>query len=343
MSLQLMKERIKQSGTSLYEEQIQDAQDILNYGFQDDVSYNPNIVSYKTKNKIPIKMYNQKFSSSYGITTNFLTTNNKKIELGNLLYDTAKNEYWLCIESYNVSNIHNEGKLGKCSRFLKWQDENGLFQETPIIVTPTSKYNNGESSTNIIQLGSDQLLLFMQLNEDTVKLDRGTKFFIDENKLQPSVYELTRIDTALYTYMGKGVLSMIVTECAYSPTDKELELGVCNYKKVNTTLLPQTKPDETAFSINATISGNKNLKCGFTRTYTVNFTDESGNKINWEDVNFDWNVLSNFDIEQTLDRNTIKLLVEDESLINSAFLLQIKLTNSPTVLAEIEVAVVEGF
>ena len=33
-----MKERIKQSGTSLYDEQIKDAQDILAYGFQDDVS-----------------------------------------------------------------------------------------------------------------------------------------------------------------------------------------------------------------------------------------------------------------------------------------------------------------
>lgn len=50
MSFQLMKERIKQSGTTLYHEQINDAQDILEYGFCDDVSYNPNIVFYKTSN-----------------------------------------------------------------------------------------------------------------------------------------------------------------------------------------------------------------------------------------------------------------------------------------------------
>ena len=35
-----MKERIKQSGTTLYDEQIKDARDILEYGFYDDATYN---------------------------------------------------------------------------------------------------------------------------------------------------------------------------------------------------------------------------------------------------------------------------------------------------------------
>ena len=158
MSLLLMKERIKQSGSTLYDEQIKDAQDILAYGFQDDVSYNPNIVTYQTNNKVPIKIYDQKYSASYGSTAKFLSPHNYPIELGQLLYDTKKDNYWLCIETYDVSGIHCEGKLGKCGRLLKWQDENRAIKETPVIVTSASKYNNGEDGSYVVQLGSDQLL-----------------------------------------------------------------------------------------------------------------------------------------------------------------------------------------
>ncbi|KAI4445117.1 hypothetical protein C823_007624 [Eubacterium plexicaudatum ASF492] len=90
MSFELMKKRIMQSGTTLYNEQIKDAQDILKYGFYDDVSYNPNIVSYNSNNEIPIKIYDQKFSASYGVTAKYLTMHNNFIELGQLLYDNKK-------------------------------------------------------------------------------------------------------------------------------------------------------------------------------------------------------------------------------------------------------------
>lgn len=337
-----MKERIKQSGATLYDEQIKDAQDILAYGFQDDVSYNPNIVAYRTDDKIPIKMYDQKYSATYGITAKFLSPHDYPIELGQLLYDNKKNAYWLCVESYDVSSIHFEGKLGKCGRFLKWQDENGVIQETPIIVTSAAKYNNGEEGSAVIKLGSDQLMLFMQLNEDTVKLDREMKFFIDENKSDPSVYELTRTDTALYTYMGIGFLSIVVTECAYTPTQEELELGVCNYKKPSTPTPPQpSEPDKTT-DLMAAISGDHEIIIGFKRKYIVTFTDSYGNDVDWSDVDFQWNVSGDFDIKKNISENKIELSVEnDESLIGSSFLLQC-LVNE-IVISQMNIFIVEGW
>ena len=343
MSLQLMKERIKQSGSTLYDEQIKDAQDILDYGFQDDVSYNPNIVTYNTDDKVPIKIYDQKYSASYGAIAKFLSTHNYPIELGRLLYDTKKDDYWLCIESYDVSGIHYEGKLGKCGRFLKWQDENGVIQETPIIVTSASKYNNGEDGTSVIQLGSDQLLLFMQLNEDTVKLDRERKFFIDENKSDPTVYELTRTDTALYSYMGTGFLSIIVTECAYTPTEKELELGVCDYKEPSTPLPPQQPESDKTTILSANITGRTDLKVGYERTYIVTFTyKETGESVDWNSVEFEWRVNAGFDVKQSVDGNKITLSVgEDESLVGSSFLLQCFVDD--VVVGQVEIEIVEGW
>lgn len=340
MSLQLMKERIKQSGISLYNEQIKDAQDILAYGFMDDVSYNPNIVAYKTDKKIPIKMYDQKYNAIYGFTSQFLSPHNVPIELGMILYDTVKKDYWLCIESYDVSGIHCQGKIGKCGRILKWQDEDGIIQETPVIVTSASKYNNGENNNEVIQLGSDQLMLFMQLNDDTVKLDRGMKFFIDENKKDPSVYDLTRTDTALYTYDGVGFLAIIVTECRYSPTEKELELGVCNYKEPHSPTQP-IEPNETSV-LYAVISGKEQLRLDYKKKYTVSFTNRNtGEYVDWNDVDFEWNVVSDFSIKQNSYDNIIELLVDDEDSVGSSFLLQCLVQD--VVIGQMEISIIDGW
>lgn len=325
MSLRLMKERIKQSGTTLYDEQIKDAQDILAYGFQDDVSYNPNIVVYKTDDKVQIKMHNQKASSSYGVVTSFLSPHDVPIEIGNMFYDTKKDEYWLCVESYDVSGIHWEGKLAKCLRWLKWQDSKGIIQEIPIIVTSASKYNNGQDSSNTITLGSDQLLIFMQKNDDTLKLDRGYKFFIDDNLDDPTVYELTRIDTALYTYMGKGFLSMIVTECAYTPSDNDLKYGVCNYKEVDIdteedpTTTPENPDEMTVLRATITFKGSQELKIGgTTKTLTGSFVDSDGNAT--ADIGV-WEVITIDELlpylKYTITDNTLKIKVLDTDLIDS--------------------------
>ena len=85
-----MKARISQSGNSIYDEQIKDAQDILRLGFKDDVSYNPNIYIYDTEKNIPIKMYDQKYSASYGSACKFLIPYDFYINLGELLYNCKK-------------------------------------------------------------------------------------------------------------------------------------------------------------------------------------------------------------------------------------------------------------
>lgn len=332
MSFELMRKRIEQSGSALHHEQIKDARDILAYGFQDDVSYNPNISDLTTGHNIPIKIYDQKFSASYGVTAKFLALHDAPVELGQLLFDSLKNEYWLCVESYDVSGIHNEGKLGKCMTFLKWQDSNGIIRSTPVIITSASKYNNGELGTESIKLGSDQLMIFAQLNDSTVKLDRGMIFFIDENKQNPSAYELTRIDTGLYAYMGKGVVSIILTECTYTPTDVELRLGVCNYHDMDRHR--HKEPMETEnHDITASISGNPVLNVGYPRTYSINCSHDG--------LDFSWEVKSDFTIGTELDAGKIKLFTDDKSLNGKDFLLQAIIDEK--VIVQKKIIISEGF
>ena len=322
MGLQTMKARVANGGSTLLEEQIKDAQESLAYGFYDDVSYNPNMVLYKTETHVPIKVYGQGVSASYGTVASFLTAHDNPLELGQMLYDTKKDEYWLCVESYNVAGIHCEGKLAKCMRWLKWQDDNGVIQEFPMIVTSASKYNNGEREDEVLSIGSDQLLVFIQLNDDTLKLDRGKKFFVDERKDIPTTYELTRTDTALYTFMGKGFLSMILTECAYTASEDDLKYGVCDYVAPD---VPNTPDEATTLEdgISGNISGNKSLKVGFERTYTANLVDANNSKVNWSDE-FYWNIYPESIVTETVDGDKVNILAEDEAVIGSTVRIEVR-------------------
>ena len=87
------------------------------------------------------------------------------------------------------------------------------------------------------------------------------------------------------------------------------------------------------------ISGNTNLKNGYRRSYTVTFTDKDGNAVDWKDVDYQWNVKSDFDVEQSITDNKIIISVNDENLIGGSFFVQIVIGES--VLSEVKVNIVE--
>ena len=126
-------------------------------------------------------------------------------------------------------------------------------------------------------------------------------------------------------------------------TDRQ-DLRICDYIEVSedteeSPTTPPENPDEMT-DLRAVISGNKNLKVGFSRTYTATIADVDGNTVEWDDA-YSWNVVSDFEVSQEIDDNTIKLLVDDEDCVDSLILLQVIRNNS--VLSEIEITVVEAF
>ena len=104
--------------------------------------------------------------------------------------------------------------------------------------------------------------------------------------------------------------------------DDGSEIWIASYIPSPTTPSNPDPPDETA-NLFANITGNTNLKAGYSRTYSVNFTDKDGAPL--EDVDFEWNVESDFtdEISQSVSGNTIKLSVGDDSLIGESFLLSV--------------------
>ena len=244
-----MKERIKQSGVSLYDEQIKDAQDILANGFTDDVSCAKHIFFWiagenpQKGDHIYIKFYDRKYSSANGNMKSFLTHNNDKIEVGDYIYDEEENTYWICTESFHVDNIHYEGKFTQCNWHLRWQRPDGAILEYPCLDLNSTQYNSGESGNNTLKLGSAQHMEKVQANSDTISLASPQRFYVSRDNSIP--YVITQNDTTASNY-GKGICNITVTQDVRREDKDRPDLGICDYIDPSSPLPPTPQPpDET--------------------------------------------------------------------------------------------------
>ena len=238
------------------------------------------------------------------------------------MYIFFDNMYWL-ITGYPSSNkSYEKATLVLCQYKLKWQNANGDIVERWINASSGSKYDIGESETKTITLASDNLILLIPDDEDTINLD-GKRVFIDKRPVPTKVYKITRSDDILFDYgVHGGILSFITDRKELNEATDNQELGICDY--ISPTTPPENDDETTILSstITGTIQGNKNLKVGFERTYTANLVDEDGNPVEWSD-DFSWNIVSDFEVDSSINGNKITLMIEDEDLVEEKFKLEI--------------------
>ena len=279
----------------------------------------------------------------------FQSLPNQKIIMGD--YVEWSNRTWLVYEADADDEFYIDGKMYECNYVLYWQNNKGEVIRKPCFVQNASSYNNGEEDGKVITLASNQFMVWMPLDDDTIVLRNGKRMFIDNYKDTPSCYKLTRPDTVSMKFGEKGCTYYIFTQTETNTESDKLvtledgtEVWLADYVEIDNTdtpsapTTPPENPDEMT-DLSATISGNKNLKVGFSRTYTATIVDVDGNTVEWDDT-YSWNVVSDFDVGQEIDDNIIKLLVEDEDCVDSLILLSVN-KDGQTV-AEIEISVVDG-
>ncbi len=258
------------------------------------------------------------------------------------MYIFFDNMYWL-ITGYPSSNkSYEKATLVLCQYKLKWQNANGDIVERWINASSGSKYDIGESETKTITLASDNLILLIPDDEETINLD-GKRVFIDKRPVPTKVYKITRSDDILFDYgVHGGILSFITDRKELNEATDNQELGICDY--ISPTTPPENNDETTILSstITGVIFGNKNLKVGFERTYTASLVDEGGNVLEWSD-DFSWNIPDSIEVTSTVNGGEIELLVEDEDLIDTSFALQILDTKDGSVITEITITVVGMF
>lgn len=253
------------------------------------------------------------------------------------MYILFEDRYWLITGYPGNNKIYEKATMILCQYKLRWQDDTGKVIERWANFTSASKYDIGHSGNQTIMLTSNNFTIWIPEDDDSATLDTR-RVFIDRDTDSPTkVFEITRSDDVLYLFGEDhgGILSFIADKVELNLEVDRPDLGLCDYKP------PRPLPpdsDETT-DLSAVISGNNKLKCGFDRDYTVEFIDSKGEIHN--DTTFSWNVISDFEVTQTITGNTITLFVDDEDCIGSSFLLQIIVNQK--VFAEITIDVIEAF
>ena len=258
------------------------------------------------------------------------------------MYIFFENRYWLITGYPSYNGIYEKAVMQLCQYKLRWQNASGEIIERWICTSSAAKYDTGEKSNSTIVLSTDNLTLLLPNDDESLDLD-GKRVFIDKRKVNPTkVYKITRTDSVLYDFGEEhgGILSFIADKTELNTTTDRQDLRLCDYIEISdedtdTPTTPPENPDEMT-DLRVVISGNKNLKVGFSRTYTVLFTDVDGNAV--ENVDFSWNVVSDFTVEQSIDGNKIELKVDDDSFIDESFILQILIDG--TIKTELEITVI---
>lgn len=265
-------------------------------------------------------------------------------------YIEWNNQIWLVTLIDTDDKTYHSGYMYLCTVPLRWQNSDGKIIERYVYAEDFTKYSNGVTGNNTITIGDNQYGLTLPVDEETKKLKRDMRFSIDfDDSEQPDIYKLTnrKVKLSDNQYFGRGG-TMIVTmsfDAFNTNDDKKVtmedgqEVWICNYNNSHTPLPPTpSDPDETT-DLRCVISGNTNLKNGYRRTYAATFTDGHRNVIDWQEVNYHWNVKSNFEVKQTMNNNKITVSVNDENLIGGSFFVSVYV--GETMLSEIKVNIVE--
>lgn len=243
------------------------------------------------------------------------------------MYIFYENRYWLITGYPSYNGIYEKAVMQLCQYKLRWQNAKGEIIERWICASSAAKYDTGEKSNSTIVLSTDNLTLLLPNDDESLDLD-GKRVFIDKREIDPTkVYKITRTDSVLYDFGEEhgGILSFIADKTELNTTTDRQDLRICDYIEVSEDTeedptTPPENPDEMT-DLRASINGKETIRCGIQRSYTAIFTDVDGNAV--EDVNFSWNVVSDFKVGQNVDGNEIVLKVDDDSFVDESFILQL--------------------
>ena len=266
------------------------------------------------------------------------------------MYIFFEGGYWLIIGFPGTNGIYEKATMSLCQFKLRWQNFEGQIIERWAYTEDFTKYSNGLTGNNTLTIGDNQYGLTLPIDSETKKLKRDMRFPIDfDDSEQPDIYKLTNRKVKLNdnNCSGRGG-TMIVTMSfdAFNPHDDKRivmedgqEVWICNYNNSHTPLPPTpSEPNETT-DLRCLISGNMNHKNGYKRIYFVNFTDRNGNYINWETVNFRWNIVNNPRLITNNFENKLEIFFNQEDSIGSSFFIQIIVADK--ILTESKITIIE--
>lgn len=240
-------------------------------------------------------------------------------------------QMWIVMSLDPDDKTYHSGYMYLCTLLLHWQNKNGEIVERWGYSEDFTKYSSGVEDGKVVTTGDNQYGVTLPVDDETKHLKRDKRFIVDfEDVDVPDAYTLTNRKVLLNDdgYFGRGsLLNLTLSYDAFnSNADKLVELPdgrkvwICDYISPDEPTAPPL-PDKS--DILSNIEGNKNLKLGYKRTYTVLFFDKNNEPVDTP-LDFSWNVICDFSdvLEQEIDGNSISFLIDDEDYLDEIFVLQ---------------------
>lgn len=312
-------------GGSLRNEKIRNSQNLLQETFADDASFRLGIYfwklgidSYDNEKTVSIRFYSERYSSANGNTIKFQTLIDTPIVVGDILYDSKFERYYLCTESFNIDNIHWQGKLVLCNWILKWQNKNGDILEYPCYDINSTQYNSGEMSNKQFTVGSSQHMITLPCDENTVILSSPQRFFLDKNKVNPTSFIVTQNDTTSYNIGKKGIVKVTLYECEKNNEKDRIDLGICDYIDKNS--LSTDNSDDVLVNKSVINYTTNVIKSGGDKQIFIGkFYDSNGNEV--KNISAKWNIICDFknNLEVNQSDNQIQIGIDDDNYVDEEF------------------------
>ena len=195
-------------------------------------------------------------------------------------YIFFEDEYWIVDGRPGNNKSYEKATLKECQYKLRWQKDDGTIIERWVYLTSSSKYDVGENGNNTIVLTSNNYLITIPNDEDSMTLD-GKRVFIDLSDVPEKVFKITRNDDVLFAHGSHGgTLNLIADKTEFNKETDNQELRLCDY--IDSSPIPPsepTTPDETEdLSAKITFKGAQELIIGGSyKTLTGSFVDKDGN------------------------------------------------------------------
>lgn len=261
------------------------------------------------------------------------------------MYIKYKNRYWLIIGLVDDNKMYEKAVAIICNHLLTWYNKDKQIIQRWANTSSAAQYNNGETSSKNYNLRSDQLLIFIPDDDESLMIDSTDRFIIDrrckvyqknysenidiDTSKDVLTYRLTRINSTLFDFQDSGVNQFMATQDEQHTDDGYYLIDGKGYWLCGKSDIPSL--DNTPKLLTAEIVSesdeiyNQLEPTGF----LAKFYDENGNEIN---VTPQWSVSDfedDLDIEE--DGNFIYISVDNKNLINKKFVLSLSADNYETV------------
>lgn len=244
-------------------------------------------------------------------------------------YVEWSNNIWLVYEADSDDEIYTDGNLRQCQYELFWQNSDGKIISRHAWVQNASAYNNGESGNSTITLQSNQFMVYMPYDDDTLLLDNGLRMHISRSNRKCKPYKLTRPDDIAMGYGEKGVLGLVFTQDEYNPTeDKLIELEddksvwICKYFSPTPPPNPDP-PDETAnLFAHINFTGSNIIRIGGNKKkFTATLTDNDGNNLDMIPI---WTIEPEGLVDMAIVDKELQISCDDENMDQSSLTISVR-------------------